>query len=379
MSVLISDLRVYGSADMPEADGSTVGGAIQFNTRIEFGVPTGSPPFTATTYQAVSSSASDTATEITFSGRDATGVSHTETLTLNGQTRVTSANSYERLLSGLASGAASAFGLTAPGGTQAVGDIALISSTATVSAHTAQAAANATTSNPPVIQLQSGDGASVNVGEVIQITNNTPSGVEYQLRRILAVNPNGLGADYVAVDRNWSTIPTSSTQYSVYPGFLFELTGSNGGASLSGTSTQVLAITRLFVGSSANASGGGAKSYYEKIFVNNNNQSTALTAATVEIASDSPSLPSGAALDCGVTSGLDDTATTTNRQTAPSSVTFVTQPATINVPTGNLPASSAAGNAAGACAVWIRLDLAAGTAAYEGSPGANLQTQGSST
>src|SRR5579875_3003966 len=36
MSVLISDLRYYGSANMPEADGATVGGAIDFTKRLEF-------------------------------------------------------------------------------------------------------------------------------------------------------------------------------------------------------------------------------------------------------------------------------------------------------------------------------------------------------
>ncbi|HTV90021.1 MAG TPA: hypothetical protein VME41_13485 [Stellaceae bacterium] len=378
MSVLISDIRVYGAADMPEADGNTVGGAIDFTKRIEFGVPLGSPPFTATTHQTVSSSASDTATKITFSGRDSTGVIHSETLALNGQTKVTSANSYERLLSALASGAASAFGLSTPGGTQAVGDIALISSTAAASG-TAQNAANATSSTPAYIELQSGQGADVQAGMVIQITNNTPTGAEYQLRRILAVNPGGLGADYVAVDRNWGTVPTSGTTYSVYPGMHFELAGSSGGTALSGTATQVLGVTRLFVGSAADVAGGSNRTYYEKVFVNNNNEATALTGATVEIAGDSPALPPGAALDVGLPSALDDTATIANRQTAPAAVTFTVQPATVAVPGGNLPASAGAGSAAGSLAVWLRLDLAAGSAAYEGSPGASLQTQGSST
>jgi hypothetical protein len=372
MSVLISDLRVYGSANMPEADWSAVGGAIDFTKRVEFGTDT-----TATQYDVVSSSASDTATRIIFAGRDSTGVIHTETLSLNGQTKVTSTNSYERLLSALASGAASAFGLTTPGGTTAVGDIALMAHTLTIAAHTMQAgSANATSSAPAIAKLQSGDGASVAAGMVIRTTGGTGPN---QLRRILAVNPNSLGADVVAVDRNWGTVPDNTTTYEVAPGMHFELAGSSGGVALSGTATQVLGITRLFVGASADVAGGANRDYYEKIFVNNNNQATALTAATVEIASDSPALPSGAALDCGVTAGLNDAATVTNRQTAPSSVSFVTQPATINVPTGNLPASTGAGNAAGACAVWLRLALNAGTAAYEGSPGASLQTQGSTT
>lgn len=377
MSVLISDLRVYGSADMPEADGSTVGGAIDFTKRIEFGVPTGSPPFTAATYQVVSSSAADTATKVTFAGRNSTGIVHTETLSLNGQTKVASANSYERLLSALASGAAAAFGLAPPGGTQASGDVALMSATLAISGHTMQAgAADAASAAPAIAKLQAGDGAAVQAGMVLHTTGGTGAN---QIRRILAVNPAGLGADVVAVDRNWGTVPDATTVYEVAPGMHFELAGSNGGAALTGTATQVLGITRLFVGSAADVGGGANRSYYEKVFVTNNNQATALTGATVEITGDSPSLPSGAALDIGVAAGLGDTATSANRQTAPSSVTFVTQPATVSVPSGNLPASTGAGNAAGACAVWLRLDLAAGTAAYEGAPGATLQTQGSST
>lgn len=372
MSVLISDIRVYGSANMPEADSATVGGAIDFTKRIEFGTVTA-----ATLYDAVSSSASDTATKIIYSGRDSTGVVQNETLTLNGQTKVAGTKSLERLLNALTSGATSAFGLTTPGGTQAVGDIALMAHTLTITAHTMQTgSANATTSNPPVAKLQSGDGASVAVGMILRTTGGTGPN---QIRRILAINPNALGADVVAVDRNWGTIPDNTTTYEVAAGFHFELTGSNAGVAITGTSTQVLGITRLFATSAADISGGSNRSYFEKAFVNNNNQATALTSATVEIASDSPALPSGAALDIGVPAGLNDTATAANRQTAPGSVTFTTQPATVAVPTGNLPASAGAGSATGACAVWLRLNLNAGTVAYEGSSGASLQTQGSST
>jgi hypothetical protein len=372
MSVLISDLRVYGSANMPEADGATVGGAIDFTKRVEFGTVT-----TATLYDLVSSSASDTATKLIYAGRDSTGVIQTETLTANGTAKVNGTKNLERLLSGLTSGATTAFGLTTPGGPVAVGDIALIAHTLTVSAHTMQTgSANATAAAPPIAKLQSGDGATVAVGMVLRTTGGTGPN---QIRRILAINPGGLGADVVAVDRNWGTLPDNTTTYEVAPGFHFELTGSNGGVALTGTATQITAITRLFVGSSSDVAGGSNRSYYEKVFVNNNNQATALTTTTVQISANSPALPSGAALDIGVTAALNDTATAANRQTAPGSVSFITQPATINVPTGNLPASTGAANAAGACAVWCRLNLNAGTAAYEGSPGATLQTQGSST
>jgi hypothetical protein len=356
---------------MPEADSATTGGAIDFTKRVEFGTYTSS-----TQYDVVSSSASDTATQITFNGRDSSGVSHTETLTLTGTTKVASANSYERLLSGLTSGGTAAFGLSAPAGTRAVGDIALIQHTGLVTGTMAAASANATSSNPAVATLASVTGVAV--GMVLRTTGGTGPN---QIRRILAINPNGLGANVVAVDRNWGTALDTTTTYEVGAGFHFELAGSNGGVALTGTTTQVTGITRLFVGSSADVGGGGGslRTYYEKIFVNNNNQSTALTSAQIEIASESPTLPSGASLDLGLAAGLNDTATITNRQTAPSGVTFTTQPAYISVPGGNLPASTGAGNAAGAMGMWVRLTLNAGTQAWEGSPGATIQTNGSST
>lgn len=374
MSVLISDIRYYGSTDMPEADSATVGGAINFNLRPEFDASQLSPSMT---FSAVSSSSSDTATKIIFVGLDSTGVSHTETLSLNGTTKVSSTNSYERLLSALASGAPSVFALTTPGGTQAVGDIALLGNTA-VETGTAQGAANATSSTPAYLWLASGQGATAKPGMVIQITNNTPSGAEYQLRRILVVNPNGLGADYVAVDRNWTTTPTSSTTYGIYYGMHFELAGSNGGVALTGTSTQVLGITQIFANTVAQASGGSNTTYYEKIFVCNNNQSTSLTSVSLDATTFSPSLPSGATFSMGLSASLDDTTTSTNRQTAPASITFTAQPGSINVPSpGNLPASTGAGSATSVQAIWFSLLLDAGTAAYETI--VTLQTQGTTT
>ena len=54
MSVLPSDIVVYGSANMPETDGTTIGGAVDFTRRVAFYdvTPTGTVPqsrLTATT------------------------------------------------------------------------------------------------------------------------------------------------------------------------------------------------------------------------------------------------------------------------------------------------------------------------------------------
>ena len=68
MSVLPSDIVVYGSAHMPETDGATIGGAVDFSRRVAFYdiTPAGS-------VDVISSSLGDTATTIAYSGRDSTG------------------------------------------------------------------------------------------------------------------------------------------------------------------------------------------------------------------------------------------------------------------------------------------------------------------
>lgn len=120
MSVLPSDIVVYGSANMPEADGAINGGPVDFSRRVAFYdiAPAGN-------LDVISSSASDTATKITFYGRDATGVIQNQTLSLNGQTWVTGSQSLERLLYAALSGATANGPVANPGGTAAVGDVAL--------------------------------------------------------------------------------------------------------------------------------------------------------------------------------------------------------------------------------------------------------------
>jgi hypothetical protein len=80
MSVLPSDIVVYGSGVIPETDGATIGGAVDFTRRVAFYdiAPAGS-------VDVISSSLSDTATKIAYSRRDSTGAVQGQTLTLNGQ------------------------------------------------------------------------------------------------------------------------------------------------------------------------------------------------------------------------------------------------------------------------------------------------------
>jgi len=323
MSVLPSDIVVYGSANMPEADGATAGGAVDFTRRIAFYdiAPAGS-------LDVISSSSSDTATKIVYSGRDSTGAIQSQTLTLNGQSWVTGSQSLERLLYGALSGASANGPLANPGGTPAVGDVALaahscvlpagaVTTDATVrSAQTGSS--NHTGTTPALFKLQAGDGAAVAAGQIIWTKSGTGAN---QLRQVVATA--GYGTDVVAVSRDWNTVPDNTTTYKVVQGMLFELAPN-----------PVTAVIRLFSTSAADVPAGSQRTYYEKIFVVNNNTATSLTGAQIEVASETPALPSGALLDLALTTALSDTGTVANRQTAPSSGVgvFTAQPAFLSVP-----------------------------------------------
>jgi hypothetical protein len=368
MSVLPSDIVVYGSANMPEADGAINGGSVDFTRRIAFYdiAPAGS-------VDVISTSASDTATKITYYGRDPTGVIQSQTLTLNGQTWVTGSQSLERLLYAALSGATANGPIPNPGGTVAVGDVALAahncvlpagSVTTDASLRTAQAgSANHSGTTPALFKLQSGDGTSVAVGQFIWTKSGTGAN---QLRQIISTS--GYGTDLVAISRDWGTIPDNTTTYKILQGMLFEVSPN-----------AVTAVIRMFSNTAADAPTGSQRIYYEKVFVVNNNIGTALTGALIEVAGETPSLPSGALLDLALTTALNDSGTAANRQTAPSSGvgSFTPQPGFVGVPSpGNLLPGSAP-NTSGAQGVWLRLTLPAGTAAYKGW--ADLRTQGTTT
>ena len=362
MSVVPNNLVAYGSADMPEADSAAVGGAVDFTINVAFNdiTPSGFVDW-------VSSSASDTATKAQIAGRDASGVIQTPAaITLNGQTPVTGSQTFERLLYGIITGAvAGSFPLANPGGTAAVGDVACFAHTATVSAHTARAgSANTAGTTPPLFFLQTGDGASVSAGMIIRTTGGIGPN---QIRQIVATA--GYGTDVVAINRDWVTLPDATTTYNVNEGMLFPISPN-----------AVTKVTRCFATAAADVPAGAARYFFEKVFLVNNNTATALTGAQVEIASETPSLPSGALLDIGLTTALNDTNTCNPRQQISSFVptgcgAFSTQPALVNVPSpGNLGPGGTASVAQG---VWMRLTLPAGTTAYKGS--ADLRIQGTTT
>jgi hypothetical protein len=165
-------------------------------------------------------------------------------------------------------------------------------------------------------------------------------------------------------------IPDNTSTYDVAYGMLFDILPN-----------PVTAITRIFATATADVPGGSQRIFYEKAFLVNTNTTTSLQSATVEVLSETPSLPAGALLDLALTKALNDTQTSANRQTLPtngdsSSLTFVTQPSPISViaSPGSLPAGNSAAVAQG---LWWRLTLPAGTAPYDGT--SLLRTNGSTT
>lgn len=348
MSVWPQEVIVYGSADMPEADGVTIGGAPDLTKRISF-----SDLASATQMDVVSSSASDTLTKIIFAGRNASGIIQTETLTLTGTTKVTSTNTYARLLYGALSGATANGPLVNPGGTAAVGDVALISHTLPISAHTAQSgSANPTGTTPPLFKLQAGDGASVSLGMVLHTTGGTGAN---QIRMICSTSGTGsgqYGTDIVAVNRAWSVVPDATTTYEVGYGFVFDILPN-----------PVTAVIRPFSTVAADIVGGSTRTYYEKVFMLNTDGTTALTSSTITKETDPAGLyTGGGALDFAPCTALDDTNTATNRQSAPASgagsFSSGAAPQTIT-PAQQTAASNSAAQAQG---FWMRLTLPAGLA-----------------
>ena len=363
MSVYPTEVILYGSVNMPEADAATTGGAIDLTRRISF------CDMTATsTLNVVSSSASDTATRAVVQFRDASGIIQAPTFTtLTGTTKVTmGAGTAQRLLAGAISGASATGPLANPAGTAAVGDVAIMQNTLTITAHTCQAGSTqATGTTPALIKLQAGDGASVTLGMIIRTTGGTGPN---QLRMACSTSGTGsgqYGTDIIAVNRAWTVLPDNTTTYEVAPGFLFEILPN-----------PVTSVVRPFATAAADIVGGSTRIYYEKAFQLNTDGTTALTSATMTKQVDPAGLyAAGGAFDINPCTALNDTVTVANRQTVPGSGvgSWSTGAAPQSV---NLAAQSAASNAAAqAQGFWMRMTIPAGMAPLNSSvdlrPGGN--------
>lgn len=239
MSVSASDLVVYGSANMPQDDTSTSGGAIDTTTKIIFTDIAATDQVTV-----ISSAAGDTTQTVTVYGRNAGGTIVSEGLSLNGTNRVTGAVAFERILKVVVN-----------------------------AAHT---------------------------GTITVARDNTPTFTE-----------------------------------------------------IGTLESGVLTLRRLFYDAASDASGGSSRDFYEKVFLKNTNATFTLSNAKIVEQAD----PTGN-MTFDLEDAVDDNNSVASRlNTAPTGMLGTFTGAIKTVPGGgNLIAASAIG-------IWVKLTLAAGTAA----------------
>lgn len=391
------------------------GGGIDFTSKVAF-----SDVVAGHTIDIIAAASTDVFSKLTIQGRDSTGVLQAETLTLNGQTAVTGAQVWDRIEAVyLAASASVASQITAGGTTLAVtghagyptagnytiklgkeimtvtggqntnswtvtrgvggttatvhqagdpvymvpfNDVMAFDHTKILSARTMQAgSAQSTGTTPALAKLQAGDGATVAIGQIIRTTGGTGP---QQIRTIIAVT--GYGTDFVAVSRDWGTLPDNTTTYDVV-----------NGVQLDASPNQITEVRRFLWNAASDVPGGSQLLFYQKVFAVNNNTTIALTAATVQDAANTATLPGSAKLDLATATAANDTVTWANRQTVPGSGygAFSVQPlaTSYGANSGNL-ASGAAPNSAGSQGIVLRLTLPAGTSPYKGY--ADLRTMG---
>ncbi len=129
----------------------------------------------------------------------------------------------------------------------------------------------------------------------------------------------------------------------------------------------ITSLRRLFYDAAADATGGSSRSFYEKVFVKNTNGTTTLTNAQIAEQAD----PTGN-ITFDLEDAVDDTNSVADRlNTVPAGMLGSFDNTTKTVPGGgNLAAGSRIG-------VWVKLTLAAGTAAAKSTW--TLRTTGTTT
>lgn len=310
MAIIPGDLKLYGSATMPDDDTTlNIGGAIDAAKKVELKDinPTGN-------LQIVSSAAGDTTQTVTISGRDAGGAIISEVKTLSGTTPVamTTNTSWERILKAVKSATTT-------------GDVA-------IEAATAERTGTAQAGGANTITLDTGANATDDYykGMVIRLTGGTGAN---QIREIIGY----VGATKVAtVGANWGTNPDATSVFRISQGCVFDK-----------SPTEITQIRRPFYNAVAPTS--GTRKYYDKLFFKNTHATLSLTTAqVVEQADPTAKIAFGLAASKGDTGG---NGAGNNRQVAPSGITF--DSATKAVPTNTLAAGETIG-------VWLELSLAAG-------------------
>lgn len=279
MSIEQNELKLYGSATMPDDDTPVdIGGAIDKARKMEFFDASG-------TFQVVSSEGADTTQSVTVSFRDTSGALQTEAKTLSGLSPVAFSATMERLLKAIKSATT-------------VGDVAV---EASVAERTATAQAGALDS----ITLDAAASGSNDFfnGMVIRITAGTGTN---QIRQIIDYD----GTTKIAkVNANFSVTPDATSAFRISKGMFFDK-----------TPVEIFEVRRLFFDSSANPPGGLEKRYYDKGFYENTDGVLSLTSAQVIEFADASGL-----VAFGLATTLNDSGGNgggNNRQVAPGGITF---------------------------------------------------------
>jgi len=325
MPLQVADLKIYGSASMPDDNTPTnIGGAVTTSKKPAFTDVGGS-------IQAVSSSGADVNT-ITVHYRDVASALQSQAVALSGTSPVVYAATVERLMKALKTGSS--------GGNVAV--------EAQIAERTGTAQVGSTAYS---IRLDAGASAADNffLEMIVRITAGT--GVD-QTRECYSY----VGATKdLFINHPWVTIPDGSSVFRISKGFYFDK-----------LPVEVTEVRRVWFDARANAPGGGAVSYYDKVFMQNSSTAFSLLTAQVKLAIDS----TGGRAAFGLEATINGTGTNgggNNRTVAPGGIVFGTSPVT--VPGTDLMAGSSIG-------VWLRLALLDGDAAQKTS--VTMQLTGSS-
>jgi hypothetical protein len=320
MGVQTRDLRLFGSATMPDDDTTTaIGGAEATSKRVVFADFGGG-------VQVVSSDAGDTTQSVTIYYRDGDRVLQNEVQGLNGQTPEAYTATPIRLLRALKSATCA-------------GDVAVESITP-VRLGTAQDGDTGTIT----LDADASEQDDIYNGLIVRLDDG-------QIREI--VDYDGATKE-AAVNYDWVTPPDSSSVFILSRGMLFE--------SGSGPAGETLEVRRILYDVEAGVPGVAAVKRYEKVFWKNlhgaDDVSEAVIAETVD---------EFGVFAFGLAPTLNDTATNgtgNTRLTAPPGIVFSS--AEKNVANGGIL------TAGDSQAVWIELTLLGGEGAFDANCGLEL-------
>ena len=308
---LLSDIRIYAAAVAPEDDVTTqIGGAPDLTKKHDF-VDFFGP------YAVVSSDPADTTQTVTLTYRDLLGaIVEAAPVALAGQTLVAGVVGIAQIMKAVKSGTCA-------------GDVALVPATVALQEGTAQGPGSGT----DTLQLDATASAvdDTYVGGVVRLTFGAGAG---ELARIIAY----VGATKTAtMSRAWTVPPTSTTQFRISDGIVFDTLPS-----------EILSVVRLFYNAVALVT---PLPFYQKVFFKNVSASKTLTVCEIaELAGQPEVVPISFDLDPAVNSASDN-GVGNGRLVAPAGYVF--GDASQSVPGGRLKPGWYIG-------VWLELAVPAG-------------------